>query len=360
MSAKRNFVLAGVALVAAGCKEQAPPRDTEVRPVRTSVVNPRPIEDDRSAVGEIKPRYESDLGFRVSGKLVSRLADVGASIRSGEVLARLEEQDYRNKLRSAEADVAAAEASLVESQAAEGRLRALVTSGVTPRASYDTAVKNLRSAEAKLNSARASLDLARDQLTYTELRADFDGIVTVTGAENGQIVNVGQMVVRLAKPVEKDAVFAIAESVFRSRPAEPPEVVVSLLSNPGIAADGIVREVSPVADPTTRTYQVKVTLRAPPEAMRFGASILGRLKTMAAPVVVLPGTALFDKGGQPAVWIVDVASSEVSLKPVKVNRYEADRIVIGEGLAKGEIVVTAGVNRLREKQVVRLIDGEVK
>jgi RND family efflux transporter MFP subunit len=148
--------------------------------------------------------------------------------------------------------------------------------------------------------------------------------------------------------------------VFRSRPAEPPEIIVSLLSDTGIVADGVVREVSPVADSTTRTYQVKVTLRAPPEAMRFGASVLGRLNMTAAPVVVLPGTALFDKGGRPAVWIVEPASSEVSLKAVTVNRYEADRVVIGDGLAKGEVVVTAGVNRLREKQVVRLIDGEVK
>jgi RND family efflux transporter MFP subunit len=115
--------------------------------------------------------------------------------------------------------------------------------------------------------------------------------------------------------------------------------------------------VSPVADPTTRTYQVKVTLQNPPPAMRFGASVLGRLKAMTAPVIVLPGSALFDQGGKPAVWIYDAATSEVKLRPVDVARFETDRVVVSEGLAKGDIVVTAGVNRLREGQKVRLIEG---
>ena len=122
----------------------------ETRPVRTVTVDPKPIEDDRQAVGEVRARYESDLGFRVSGKVTARLVDVGVSVKKGAVLARLDEQEYRNKLKSAEADIVAAEAVLVEAQGSEGRLRQLVASGTTTRANYDTAVKNLRSAEAKL------------------------------------------------------------------------------------------------------------------------------------------------------------------------------------------------------------------
>jgi RND family efflux transporter MFP subunit len=127
-----------------------------------------------------------------------------------------------------------------------------------------------------------------------------------------------------------------------------------LLSNPGVSAEGVVREVSPVADPATRTYQVKVTLKSPPREMLFGASVLGRLKATTAPVVVLPASALFDKQGVPAVWIYQPASGSVALKPVAVARYETDRVVISEGLVKGDVVVTAGVNRLREGQKVRL------
>jgi RND family efflux transporter MFP subunit len=166
------------------------------------------------------------------------------------------------------------------------------------------------------------------------------------------------MVVRLALPDQKDAVFALAETAFRDRkPNEKPEIVVHLLANPEVVAEGQVREVSPVADSATRTFLVKVTLQSPPAQMRFGSSVVGRLKATTAPVVVLPGVALFEKGGKPAVWVVDAASGSVALRSVTLARFESDRIVVSEGLAKGDIVVTAGVNRLREGQKVRLADA---
>ncbi|MCB1506046.1 MAG: efflux RND transporter periplasmic adaptor subunit [Hyphomicrobiaceae bacterium] len=336
----------------------APPerQHTVIRPVRTTVIDPQSIEDDRQAVGEIRPRQESSIGFRVSGKLVSRAVDVGVRVKAGDLLARLDEQDFRNKLRSAEADVSSAEAVLVEAKSAEDRLKQLLEKGVTTRSNYDAALRNLRSAEAKLESAKAALSLANDQLKYSELNADFDGIVTAVGAEPGQVVNVGQMVVKLAKPDEVDAVFNIAESAFRDRKqTDRPELFVSLLSDPKLTAEAKVREVSPVADAVTRTYQVKATLKNPPPAMRFGASVVGRLKEKTAPVVILPSGALYDQNGKPAVWAYDPKTSQVDLKPVVVSRFEADRVILASGLDKGEIVVTAGVNRLQKGQTVRLI-----
>lgn len=344
------------ALFASACGNEAP-RQTEVRPVRTVVADPRPIEDDRQAVGEIRPRYESDLGFQIAGKLVSRAVDVGFMVKQGDVLARLDEQDTQNKLKSAEADVATAEAVLVEAQGTEERLKVLVGTGATTRANYDAAIRNLRSAEAKLDSSKAALALAKDQVAYTELKANFDGIVTAVGAEAGQVVAVGQMVVRLARPEQTDAVFAIAESAFRGTKAgDRPEIIVRLLANPGITAEGVVREVSPVADPSTRTFQVKVTLKSPPPQMRFGSSVVGRLKATTAPVIVLPASALFDKGGKPAVWIVDKQSGTVALRPIVLSRFESDRIIVSDGLSKGDVVVTAGINRLRDGQKVRLAE----
>jgi RND family efflux transporter MFP subunit len=361
MALKRTLLLMGLALALAGCKNETA-KAPEIRPVRTVVVDPKPIEDDRSAVGEIRPRYESDLGFRIAGKLISRAVDVGVSVKKGDILARLDTADNTNRLRSAESDVTAAKAVLIDAQGAESRLRQLLASGTTTQANYDAALKNLRSAEAKLDAAEAALNLAKDQLGYADLHADFDGIVTAVGAEAGQVVNAGQMIVRLARPAEKDAVFAIAESAFREkRPeSERPEILVALLSNPNITTDGVIREISPVADATTRTFQVKVTLKDPPLEMRFGGSVVGHLKTSTAPVVVLPGGALFDKDGKPAVWIFNAADGTVSLKAVAVARYETDRVIISDGLAKGDIVITAGVNRLREKQKVRLAEGAPK
>ncbi|RWK34962.1 efflux RND transporter periplasmic adaptor subunit [Mesorhizobium sp.] len=346
---------------AKGEAASAKPDLPEARLVKAVTVKPAPQADSRLAIGEIRPQRESDLGFRLSGKLVQRTAAVGQMVRKGEVLARIEDQDYRNRLRSAEADVAAAQAVLVEASAAEVRLGALLAKGFTTRASYDATLKNLRSAQAKLDSARIGLEMARDQLAYTELHADFDGVVTATGAEEGQLVNVGQMVVRIADPQARDAVFSIAEAAFSNgrRAGHRPEIMVSLLSNPTISTSGVIREVSPVADAATRTFQVKVSLRNPPDEMRFGSSVAGRVNESSVPVVVLPGSALFDKDGKPAVWIVS-ASSAVELKPVVIARYETERVVVSGGLAEGDVVVTAGINRLREHEKVRIAAGEAR
>ena len=207
-------------------------RRRQLRLVRTLVVDPKSIGEDRHAIGEVKPRYESDLSFRVAGKVLSRLVDVGAWVKQGDTLATLDTQDYQNRLRSAEADVSSAEAALVEAQGTEARQAKLLKDGWTPRATYDTALHNLRAAEARLTAAKANLDLTRDQLNYTELKADFDGVITAVGAEAGQNVNAGQMVVKLARPDDKDGVFNIAETAFTDISDAHPEVIVWPLSNP--------------------------------------------------------------------------------------------------------------------------------
>jgi len=356
-----NFALPILAMVALSACTENEAAKPEIRPVRTLIIDPQPIPDDRQAIGEIKPRFESGLGFRVAEKLVSRLVDVGVKVKKGDVLARLDKQDFDNRIRSAKASEASAQAVLEEAKAAERRSKTLLAKHVTSQSAYDAALRGLRTEKATLASARAAVELAQDQLAYTELRAEFDGIVTQVGGEPGQVMAVGQMVVKLAKPGAKDAVFNIAESAFRDRdPDDRPHIVVNLLSAPDIVAQGIVREISPVADPATRTYQVKVTLSEPPAQMRFGASILGRLKIDTAPVVVIPGSALFDKNGKPAVWLYDQAKSQVHLKPVVITRFEAERIIVSEGLKKGDVVVTAGVNRLREGQKVRLLPDAQK
>jgi multidrug efflux pump subunit AcrA (membrane-fusion protein) len=180
-------LLLTLALVLAGCQPEN--ARVEIRPVRTVLVDPKPVLDGRQAVGEVKPRYESDLSFRVTGKLVARRVDVGAMVKQGDTLASLDVVDYQNLLRSAEADVSASEAALVESQSAEARLGKLLKNGWTPQANYDVALRNLRSSEAKRAAAKATLDLTRDQLNYTELKADFDGVITSVGAEAGQNVS---------------------------------------------------------------------------------------------------------------------------------------------------------------------------
>ena len=346
------ILLSTLLVVLAGCKPEDVP--VEARLVRTVVVNPKPIGEDRHAIGEVKPRYESDLSFRVAGKVLSRIVDVGTWVKQGEALATLDTQDYQNRLRSAEADVSSAEAALVNAQGAEARQAKLLKDGWTPKATYDGALHNLQAAEARLKAAKAALDLSRDQLNYTTLRADFDGVITAVGAEAGQNVNAGQMVVKLARPDDKDGVFNIAETALTEIGTTQIDILVWPLSNPELAVEGVVREVSPVADQATRTYTVKVTLKNPPPQLRFGMSIGGRLKGQTALAVALPLSALFEKDGSPAVWVLEQPSGSLALRPITVARYEANTVVVAKGLVQGDIVVTAGVNTLTVGQKVRV------
>ena len=208
-----------------------PARLSSIQNQFTTIVRP---------IGEVKPRYESDLSFRVAGKVLARRVDVGASVRQGDTLATLDTQDFQNRLRSAEAEVASAEAVLVEARGNEARKAKLLKDGWTPQATYDTALRNLRSAEAQAHLCQGQLDLTRDQLHYTELKAEFDGMITAVGAEPGQNVNAGQMVVKLARPGDKDAVFNIAETAFthRNSSSEPTQVIVWPLSNPELQIEG--------------------------------------------------------------------------------------------------------------------------
>lgn len=339
-----------------GCDHEAA-RMSEPRPVRATIVSSKPVADERLAVGEVKPRQESELGFRVSGKVVSRAAAAGDTIREGDVVARLDPQDYENKVRTAQADVMAAAAVLAEAQANEARQRKLLAKGVTTRVNYDAARKGLLSAEAALQSAKIALAMAKDQLAYTELKAEFDGVVTATGAEAGQVVNTGQMIVKLAPASQRDAVFAIAEATLQDHFFEQGAVVeLSLLSNPAVTAKGTVREVAPLADPATRTFQVKVTIHDPPREMLFGAAVNGRVTAKPSPGIELPTGAIYDSAGQPAVWLYRPASHSVTLRPVTVAQYETDRVIVARGVATGDVVVTAGVNRLREGEKVKLAE----
>lgn len=338
-----------------GCDQPAPP-PAAIRPVRTVTVELTDISTRPALTGEIRARTETDLGFRTDGKLVERLVDVGALVKKDQVLARLDADDARNKLVNAQAAVEAARADLKLAQQDEGRQRELLPRGVTTQARYDDALRSLRSAQAKLDSAQADLRVGNDRVAYTELKAEFDGVVTAVGADLGRVVGSGQMVIRLARPDEKDAVFGVPEKVFLEVHGTPP-IEVSLSANPEIKTVGQVREVAPQADPVTRTFTAKISLPDAPVEMRLGSIVVGRAILPPKPAVELPPSALFQSGGAPAVWVVDRQAGTVALKPIKVLRFDSNRLVVESGLVKGEIVVTAGVNILREGQKVRLIEG---
>jgi RND family efflux transporter MFP subunit len=241
---------------------------------------------------------------------------------------------------------------LTEARATFERQRQLVADGFATRARYDQAQRDLQSAEAQVNAAQAQLRTAREQLDFTELRATASGAVISVGAWPGEVVQAGRMVVQVALDGGRDAVFDVSAQIINRGPRDP-VVELALTEDPNVRAIGYVREQAPQADQTTRTYRVKVGIIDPPEAMRLGATVTGRVQMAAAPGIQIPASALMSANGNAAVWIVAAQNHTVSLRNVTVLRYEPSGIVISQGLEPGDVVVTAGVHALHPGQQIR-------
>jgi RND family efflux transporter MFP subunit len=330
MPAMKNFdtmpwtagmaILASLALL--GCEQPTPP-PAEATLVRAVEVRETALDRTAALTGEIQARHESNLGFRVAGKVIERPVNIGMTVTAGVLLARLDDQDQRNAVTAAQSDVAAALAFVEESRAQEERQRKLLADGYTTRTQYDNAQRRYVQAQADLDSAQAKLRSARDTLSYTELRADRAGVISAKGAEPGQVVASGQMVVRLADPSEREAVFQVPGASIRLEGRkELPPVEVRLVSDSKIVTEGTIREVSPGADPVTRTYTVKVSLPDAPASFLLGSAVVGRAKLPARSVVNLPSSALFQTAeGEPAVWVVRRPEETVGLRPVSVREF---------------------------------------
>ena len=344
-----------VAVTLAGCGEEVS-RAPEPRPVRAVIVQHHAEGEPVSLTGQIHAEDQTDLAFRINGRMIERRVNVGDVLSAGEVIARLDEQNQQNMLRSAEANLSSAEAARVQARLTFKRQQQLLKDGWTPRARFDEAEQALRTTEAQVDSAHAQLRIAQDQLSYTVLLADGPGTVTAVGAEAGEVVSAGQMVVQLARQGGLDAVFDVPEQLIRTGPRDP-AVEIALANDAEVKATGRVREVAPQADSETRTFQVKVGIIDPPEGMRLGATVTGRIKLSAPPGVEVPASALTEAEGRPAVWVVDPQSETVSLRHVDVVRYDPASVVISKGLETGEIVVIAGVQSLRPGQTVRLLEA---
>jgi membrane fusion protein, multidrug efflux system len=340
-------------LVACSKKEAAEP---DIRPVRAVTVDLDEAAERATLTGEIRARHESDLGFRIDGKIISRPVDIGSSVKKDDLLAQLDPQPRRQLLLAAKADLVSAEAARVRDQANEARKAQLVKDGYGTRVAYDDALASLKTSQSQVESAAARLQQAEDNLSYTDLRADADGVITAVSANVGQVVSTGQSVVRLAQPGEREAVFNVSEEVLTSAPRDPP-VSVALTSNRSISVIGTVRYVSPQADTTTRTYEVRVSLPDAPEQMRLGATVTGSVHFKSRGAIELPGSALFEQNGKPAVWVIDQETSTVHTKPISIERYSGDKIVVRDGLQKGDVVVTAGVQKLIPGQRVRRLEA---
>ena len=341
-------------LLNAGCDESVPPTP-QARPVRTFTVEHGGEGEIVSLTGHVRAKDQINLAFRLDGRMIERPLNVGDTITPGQPVARLDPQIQQFALRSALAGLSAAQAQLTQARLTFFRQQELLKSGWTPRAKFDEAQQAFLSAQAQVDSAQAQVRTAQEQLSYTVLFADAPGVVTAVGAEPGEVVRAGQMVVQVAREGGRDAVFDAPEQLIRTAPRDP-LVEIALTDDPSVRATGRVREIAPQADSMTRTFQVKVTIADPPESMRLGSTVSGRIKLFAPPGVEIPASALTEANGRPAVWVVNRQSQTVFLRGVDVLRYDPATVVISQGLQTGDLLVAAGVQTLRPGQKVRLLE----
>lgn len=354
------LALVGLLLAASvglgACTPKSKEKAAVPRPVRTVTAKLGGAAETVTLTGQISAENEAALSFRIGGRILERLVNVGDRVEPDQVLARLDPQNELNALRTAQAALSAAEGRVVETTNAFDRQRTLLPQGFTTQALFDQAQQALRTAQSQLDKAEAELQIAKDRVSYTELKAGVSGAITARTAETGEVVQPGQTIFQVAREDGRDAVFDVPAQLIRAAPSNP-KVLVSLLDDPSITAEGRVRQVDPQADPITRTFRVRVGLIRPPPAMFLGASVRGSMDLEASAGISLPASALTRIEGQSAVWLVDPAKLTVSLHQVQIGRFDPGTVLVSHGLTGGEIVVTAGVQALHPGQKVRLLGG---
>ena len=355
----RLAAVTGIALAVASCNREEKEAPAPVRPVRTMTVEPARQAPDLTFTGHVEAQDQAALAFRIGGRLAERLVGVGANVREGEVIARLDPENELNDLRSAQAALASAQGDLRKAENQFERQSHLLQRHITTQADFESAQQALTAARAQVEAAQARVRSAEDVVGFTTLKADAPGIVTRVGAEPAEVVAAGRMIVQLARRDGRDAVFEIpADLVRRLVPGLPVRVTIN--GEAGAEAAGRVREIAPQADPVTRTFRVKVGISDPTPAFRLGAAVTGSARASGSGAIAIPATALTQRDKTQGAWVVDPKSLTVSLRKLEVANTDPATAEITKGLQVGDIVVTAGAGLLREGQQVRLIGAETR
>jgi RND family efflux transporter MFP subunit len=344
------------ALAVGACDSTTAQQPAPVRPVLVANVHYKPQIADRSFVGTIRPRIESDLGFRVAGKVSRRLVEVGALVDVGQSLATLDEADLNLQAEQAQAELSAATGVLAQASAAESRAKDLRQKGWSTDAQLDQARATADEARARLNRAQRSVELTKNSLSYATLVADAPGVVTATLVEPGQVVASGQTAIRVARLAEKEVVVAIPETLLTR--AKAGEARVSIWSEPDRQYVAKLRELAPSADPATRTYLAKFSISGAGNEVQLGMTATLVLSDAAGERVArLPLSALFDQGSGPSLYVVDSKTGAITLKHITVKAYESSDVLISGGVEEGASVVTLGVQKLDPAQKVRVVSS---
>lgn len=354
--APRTLMIFVLAAFLAGCEAKTEPAPTSERPVQVQRVLYENETASREFVGVVRARYETDLGFRVAGKMVERVVNVGDRVRIGDVIARIDPQDLTLQVQSADAELAAARSNLAQAAADFARYTALKARGFASIADFERKTAAKDEAEGRLERAQRALDLARNQLGYSDLKADADGVITATLAEPGQVVAVGQAVARLAHQGEKEALIALPETWLGE--ARKSTATVRLWSDRDRGFKAVLRELSPQADAATRTYAARFTIPDADDSVAFGMTATVTLSHAAqAQVARLPLSAILNRGTGPSVYLVDPTGA-LALRPVAVASFTEDAALVTSGVRDGDQVVTLGVQKLEAGLKVRTVSAQ--
>lgn len=337
-----------------GCNESqsAPQPETQARPVRVATVALEPATDSVRYPAVIRPRVEADVGFRVSGKVIARLVEVGSRVEPGMVLAKLDPTDLDLQMKASQAQMASAQSDAANARDDFARYATLRQGEWTTRQEYDRRKTTLDKAESRIREVEAQLRVLNNASHYATLVADAAGVVTATLVEPGQVVSQGQTALRIAKLGEVEAVANIPEQQLATLPKRI--LSVELWSQPGSAIAGSLRQISPTADVNTRTFQAKIALADPPPGIQLGMTATLTAKLDRGDLIArLPISALTQRDQKPAVWVIATPADTLELRPVAVAAYAGDFAIVASGLKNGERVVTAGVHKLDAGQKVR-------
>jgi RND family efflux transporter MFP subunit len=347
------IVCAMAPLILAGCQKQEAAAKKLPIMVRTETVAMADYAPRTSLTGVIAARTLNNLSFRVGGRVAERLVDVGRHVDKDAVLARIDPQEQESDLRSAQANLDAAQAKLTQAAAAFERQKTLLAQGFTTRRDYDAADQAQKVAQGSVDQAQSALSNAKENLSFTELKAGAAGVITARQVEAGQVVQAAQTVFTIAEDGDRDAVFNVQETLV-AKTGPSPSVTITLLTDPQVKALGKVREVSPAVDPASGSVRVKVGIADTPEGMPLGATVIGSVNARPAKAIILPWQALTSVEGKPAVWIVDPSTKAVATALVNVLAFDSGVVVVDKGLEAGQSVVTAGGQLLSPGQAVEI------
>ena len=352
----RRLSVFTMALILASCSEK-PPVVEDIRPVRAMQISSAGAENMVELAGDIQPRYESRLGFRVGGKVIARQVEIGSVVKRGQLLMQIDPRDLQLSQSQANASVNAAASNLSLAKAEYERYRELRQKNFVSQAVLDAKEAAYKSALANHEQSNAALNIATNQNSYANLVADADGVVTALQAEAGQVVAAGTPVVQLARTGEKEARISIPEDQVELV-RQVKEMQVRIWANQALVLRGQLRELSPVADPATRTYTAKISIPNAPPEVRLGMTATVSFITKANKNLIrLPLTALLNEKNQTSLWVIE--NGVVKSVPVQVGGVMGNEVVIASGVNAGQMIVTAGVNTLRPGQKVKVLGQEL-